>query len=75
MCETYGFDCDFSVPRTWLAQPPSSLGYATGMGRSPPGCTPHGGLPHQSSTVNPFASHQLQGQVCLRIPFFYAARC
>lgn len=53
---------------TWLTQSPSGLGYAGAcgsMGRSPPGCSPHSALPHQSSpvTVNPFATHQIQGQV------------
>lgn len=59
--------CDFTF-RTWLSQSTSSLGYGGtcgGMGRSPPGCSPHNSMPHQSSPVpvNPFASHQLQGQV------------
>ncbi|XP_028164645.1 forkhead box protein L2-like isoform X3 [Ostrinia furnacalis] len=60
-----------SYPRydtTWLTQSPSGLGYSGacgGMGRSPPGCSPHSAMPHQSSpvSVNPFASHQLQGQL------------
>ncbi|XP_072930647.1 uncharacterized protein [Epargyreus clarus] len=57
-----------SYPRydtTWLAQPSGGLAYggACNMGRSPPGCSPHAGLPHQSSPVNPFGGHQLQGQL------------
>lgn len=60
-----------SYPRyetTWLTQSPSGLGYAGAcgsMGRSPPGCSPHNALPHQSSpvAVNPFVAHQLQGQL------------
>ncbi|CAG5039075.1 unnamed protein product [Parnassius apollo] len=60
-----------SYPRydtTWLTQPTGGLGYASacgGMGRSPTGCSPHSALPHQSSpvSVNPFATHQLQGQL------------
>ncbi|KAJ0184109.1 hypothetical protein K1T71_000532 [Dendrolimus kikuchii] len=60
-----------SYPRydtTWLTQSAGGLGYASacgGMGRSPPGCSPHSALPHQTSpvAVNPFASHQLQGQL------------
>ncbi|XP_068618479.1 forkhead box protein L2-like [Battus philenor] len=60
-----------SYPRydtTWLTQPTSSLGYASACGsmaRSPPGCSPHTALPHQTSPVpvNPFATHQLQGQL------------
>ncbi|XP_049886224.1 forkhead box protein L2-like isoform X2 [Pectinophora gossypiella] len=60
-----------SYPRydtTWLAQSTGGLGYASacgGMGRSPPGCSPHSALPHQSSPVpvNPFTTHQLQGQL------------
>ncbi|XP_026759388.2 forkhead box protein L2-like isoform X3 [Galleria mellonella] len=59
-----------SYPRydtTWLTQSTSGLGYASAcgsMGRSPPGCSPHSAMPHQSSpvSVNPFATHQLQGQ-------------
>ncbi|XP_059057545.1 forkhead box protein L2-like isoform X2 [Achroia grisella] len=60
-----------SYPRydtTWLAQSTGGLGYASacgGMGRSPSGCSPHSVMPHQSSpvSVNPFGSHQLQGQL------------
>ncbi|KAM3969047.1 uncharacterized protein ACR2FA_003493 isoform 2-T2 [Aphomia sociella] len=60
-----------SYPRydtTWLTQSTSGLGYASacgGMGRSPSGCSPHSAIPHQSSPVpvNPFATHQLQGQL------------
>ncbi|KAI5646992.1 forkhead domain-containing protein [Phthorimaea operculella] len=60
-----------SYPRydtSWLSQSTSGLGYASacgGMGRSPPGCSPHSALPHQSSPVpvNPFTPHQLQGQL------------
>ncbi|XP_014366627.2 forkhead box protein L2 isoform X1 [Papilio machaon] len=59
-----------SYPRydtTWLTQPPGGLNYASacgGMGRSPPSSS-HTSLPHQPSpvSVNPFASHQLQGQL------------
>ncbi|CAH0715996.1 unnamed protein product, partial [Brenthis ino] len=57
-----------SYPRydtSWLTQSTSGLGYTGGctMGRSPPGCSPHAALPHQTSPVNPFATHQLQGQL------------
>ncbi|CAH0402135.1 unnamed protein product [Chilo suppressalis] len=59
-----------SYPRydtAWLTQSTPGLGYpsACGMGRSPPGCSPHSAMPHQSSpvSVNPFATHQLQGQL------------
>lgn len=58
-------DADHLLSRTWLTQSTGGLGYASacgGMGRSPPGCSPHSALPHQSSPVNPF-THQLQGQV------------
>ncbi|KAI8431043.1 hypothetical protein MSG28_001113 [Choristoneura fumiferana] len=42
----------------------AGLGYGGACaGRSPPGCSPHSALPHQSSPVNPFAPHQLQNQV------------
>ncbi|XP_063373920.1 forkhead box protein L2-like isoform X1 [Cydia amplana] len=60
-----------SYPRydtAWLSPSSAGLGYGGacgGVGRSPPGCSPHTALPHQSSPVplNPFASHQLQGQI------------
>ncbi|XP_026326910.1 forkhead box protein L2-like isoform X2 [Hyposmocoma kahamanoa] len=57
-----------SYPRydtTWLTQSTGGLGYASAcgsMGRSPPGCSPHSALPHQSASINPF-THQLQGQL------------
>ncbi|CAH2104000.1 unnamed protein product [Euphydryas editha] len=51
--------------RSWLTQPTGGLGYTSGcaMGRSPPGCSPHSALSHQTSPVNPFTSHQIQGQL------------
>ncbi|XP_045458561.1 forkhead box protein L2-like [Melitaea cinxia] len=57
-----------SYPRydtSWLTQPTGGLGYSSScaMGRSPPGCSPHSALSHQTSPVNPFASHQIQGQL------------
>ncbi|XP_026500480.2 forkhead box protein L2-like isoform X1 [Vanessa tameamea] len=57
-----------SYPRydtSWLAQPTGGLGYSSGcaMGRSPPGCSPHSALSHQTPSVNPFATHQIQGQL------------
>ncbi|XP_045784803.1 forkhead box protein L2-like isoform X2 [Maniola jurtina] len=56
-----------SYPRydtPWLTQSTAGLTYSGGcgnMGRSPPGCSP--ALPHQTSPVNPFTTHQLQGQL------------
>ncbi|XP_030034823.1 forkhead box protein L2 isoform X2 [Manduca sexta] len=59
-----------SYPRydaSWLTQSAGGLGYASAcgsMGRSPPGCSPHA-ISHQSPPVpvNPFTTHQLQGQL------------
>ncbi|XP_032527826.1 forkhead box protein L2-like isoform X2 [Danaus plexippus] len=48
-----------SYPRydAWLSQPTGGLGYPAPIARSPPGCSP------QASNVNPFSTHQNQGQL------------